>query len=110
MTTVVDNEYLLYTRRYGVVGFLAYMGFFLAPWGLAVQALKRERQKRERQDKAIPEMLLPAAAYAVVLPAVLVYNFMAGIFYNLQIMTVFTVLMGFVYNGVIEARMSGEEI
>lgn len=112
MPTVVDNEYLLYLRRYGVVGLLAYAGFFLAPWVLAVAALRRMRTQGaglgvdadSGGSAAIPERLLPAAAYVVVLPSILIYNFMAGIFYNLQIMTVLVMLMGFAYNGLIEVK------
>jgi len=39
MTTLVDNEYMLYTRRYGFVGLAAYLSFFLVPWVLAFKAL-----------------------------------------------------------------------
>lgn len=101
MTTLVDNEYALYTRRYGFIGLAFYLGFFFLPFVLAV---KKIRARVKTRGKGVPFDLktLFAAAYVAVLPAILVYNFMAGIFYNLQLMTLFAICMGLVYNTVRE--------
>jgi glycosyltransferase involved in cell wall biosynthesis len=104
MTSVVDNEYILYLRRYGIIGLMCYLSFFLAPWILAVRVLWRfgkNKAAESSRGSPLPTSLLPAAAYAVVLPSVFVFNIMAGIFYNLQVMTFFLVFFGLVYNSLI---------
>jgi O-antigen ligase len=97
MTTVVDNEYALVARRYGFIGLAVYLSFFLAPF---VMGLKNLSAKARKLGKAAA-FDLPAqfiAAYAAVLPSVLVFNIMGGIFYHLQLMTLFAICMGLVYN------------
>jgi O-antigen ligase len=106
MTTLVDNEYALYTRRYGIVGLACYLWFFLQPFKLAVQRIRHIYREHKsagltesfKQSFSFDIKTLWAASYAVLLPAILVYNFMAGIFYNLQLMTVMVAAMGLVYN------------
>ncbi|MFZ3130504.1 MAG: O-antigen ligase family protein, partial [Desulfosporosinus sp.] len=96
MTTLVDNEYALVTRRYGVVGLAFYLWFFLRP---AKAALRRARilnfygsETGIREQK----MLLSLAFVAVTL-ALFVYNITAGTFYNLQLMTLVALFMGIIY-------------
>jgi O-antigen ligase len=101
MTTLVDNEYALYARRYGFVGLAIYLSFFLLPW---IQGLKSIRRKIGESGREVP-FDLPTqlmAAYVAVLPSILVFNFLAGIFYNLQLMTIFAICMGLVYNSLRE--------
>lgn len=106
MTTLVDNEYALYTRRYGIVGLACYLWFFLQPFKIAIQRICQSYRKRRsaepaetlRQGFSFDMKTLWAASYAVLLPAILVYNFMAGIFYNLQLMTILVAAMSLVYN------------
>lgn len=96
MTTVVDNEYALFTRRYGFVGLAVYLWFFLQPW---VWGLKRfYAQAAGRMSDVLDLKTWFGAAYMALLPAVFVYNFMAGVFYNLQLMTLFCIIIGLVYN------------
>ncbi|MDR1960933.1 MAG: O-antigen ligase family protein, partial [Gracilibacteraceae bacterium] len=40
MTTLVDNEYALYARRYGFVGLAAYLAVFFLPFILALRLLR----------------------------------------------------------------------
>ncbi|MDR1961278.1 MAG: hypothetical protein LBQ16_03255, partial [Gracilibacteraceae bacterium] len=49
------------------------------------------------RGRPFTERQILLAVYVSVLPSVLLYNFMAGIFYHLQLMTSFCVLMGIVY-------------
>ncbi|RNC63052.1 MAG: hypothetical protein AWM53_01674 [Candidatus Dichloromethanomonas elyunquensis] len=97
MTTLVDNEYALYARRYGFVGLGVYLVFFLMPLILGIRNLKTRTGTWGRRA-AFDQPAQFAAAYIAVLPSIFVFNFMAGIFYNLQIMTVFAISMGLVYN------------
>jgi len=97
MTTLVDNEYALYARRYGLVGLVVYLSLFLVPFILGWKKLKR-RAKLAGRGKPFSHQAQFIAAYLAVLPSILVFNFMAGIFYNLQIMTIFVISMGLVYN------------
>jgi O-antigen ligase len=104
MTTLVDNEYALYTRRYGFVGLAVYLAVFFLPLILAWRLLRgRPLGKdlpaipRPASGRPFSETQILLAAYVSVLPSVLLYNFMAGIFYHLQLMTSLCVLMGAVY-------------
>lgn len=107
MTSVVDNEYLLYLRRYGAIGLTVYLSFFLTPWFAAVRALRsagKNSAATPTRGAPLPVALLPAAAYAVLLPSIFLFSMMAGIFYNLQVMTFLAVLMGLVYNSLSEMK------
>lgn len=97
MTTLVDNEYALYGRRYGLVGLSLYLTFFFLPLSLAI---KRIRTRVKLYGKAVPFDLptLLNATYVVLLPSILFFIFWAGIFYNLQLMTLFSIVIGLVYN------------
>jgi O-antigen ligase len=97
MTTLVDNEYALYARRYGFVGLAIYLSFFLVPFVKALKTI-RLREKTCGKGIAFDQPTLYIAAYLAVLPSIFVFNFMAGIFYNLQLMTVFAISIGLVYN------------
>ncbi|MDR1604729.1 MAG: O-antigen ligase family protein [Gracilibacteraceae bacterium] len=103
MTTLVDNEYALYTRRYGFVGLAVYLALFFLPfivaWRLLGRAPGRGSAAAPGPERGRPfsEAQLALAVYISVLPSVLLYNFLAGIFYHLQLMTSFCLLMGVVY-------------
>lgn len=96
MTTIVDNEYALVTRRYGVIGLVLYLWLFLRP---AIAALRRGRLFNfYAVETGIQEKkMLLAIAFAAATLAILVYNITAGVFYNLQLMTLFAIFMGLVY-------------
>ncbi len=97
MTTRVDNEYALFARRYGLIGMSIYLAFFFVPLSLAI---RRVRATVRIYGKAIPFDLpvLLNATYILLLPSILFYLFWAGIFYNLQLMTLFSIIIGLVYN------------
>ncbi len=101
MTTLVDNEYALVTRRYGVVGLAFYLWLFIRP---VKGALRRIRffnsyasEPGIREDKN-----LLSIAFVGSMVAVMVYNITAGAFYNLQLMTLIALYMGLIY------RIEGE--
>ena len=97
MTTLVDNEFALYGRRYGLVGLSLYLTFFFLPFTLAI---KKIRSRVKLYGRGIP-FDLPTrfnVTYAALLPSVLFFIFWAGIFYNLQLMTLFSIVIGLVYN------------
>lgn len=96
MTTLVDNEYALVTRRYGVVGLAFYLWFFLRP---ATAALGRARKLNfYASETGIREYkTLLSLAFTAATLALFVYNITAGTFYNLQLMTLVALFMGIVY-------------
>lgn len=96
MTTVVDNEYALFTRRYGFVGLAIYLWFFLQPWFLGLKRFYAQAAGRMTDFFDLKTWF--GTAYMALLPAIFVYNFMAGVFYNLQLMTIFCIIIGLVYN------------
>lgn len=95
MTTKVDNEFVLFSRRYGLVGLAVYLAFFLTPF---IKGLKGLRRKRGSFNSENNYRALVIVSYCAVLPSVFVFAMMAGIFYNLKVMTIFIIAMGLVYN------------
>ncbi|MDA8440978.1 MAG: O-antigen ligase family protein [Peptococcaceae bacterium] len=96
MTTLVDDEYELITRRYGIVGLAIYLWLFINPF---IIALKRGRSFTKSDWSGVIEpRTMFAIAYTGATIAVLLYNITGGTFYNLQLMTLFGIFMGFVYN------------
>lgn len=96
MTTLVDDEYALITRRYGVIGLAMYLWLFLRP---AKAALLRVRlfnfyasEPGIRESKT-----LLAIAFVAATLVIFVYNLTAGAFYNLQLMTLVALFMGLIY-------------
>jgi hypothetical protein len=77
------------------------LSLFLLPW---VQGLKNIRRKAGELGRGVPfdQPTQLIAAYIAVLPSIFVFNFLAGIFYNLQLMTIFAICMGLVYNSLRE--------
>lgn len=96
MTTVVDDEYMLIARRYGLVGLLAYLWFFIKPFLLAWRLSRR--QGNSFDGPGIERRALLGISYTAITIGVLIYNLTAGIFYNLQVMTLLGILMGLIYN------------
>jgi hypothetical protein len=96
MTTLVDNEYALVTRRYGVGGLAFYLWFFLRPAKAALQRARMLNIYGSETGIREQKMLLALAFMAVTL-ALFVYNITAGTFYNLQLMTLVALFMGIIY-------------
>ncbi|MDR3288945.1 MAG: O-antigen ligase family protein [Peptococcaceae bacterium] len=97
MTTAVDNEYILILRRYGAVGFLTYLWFFIKPVAVASRRLRNSENYFAGAGYTDASALL-AIAFMGATVAVFIYNLTAGLFYNLQIMTLFAIFMGLIYN------------
>jgi len=97
MTTLVDDEYVLIARRYGFVGLLAYLWFFLRPALAAWRQVKRLGRTGTDFQPGVRPLL--AIAFTAATIAVLIYNLTAGIFYNLQLMTLYAIFMGLIYSG-----------
>ncbi|NLO98132.1 MAG: O-antigen ligase family protein [Peptococcaceae bacterium] len=107
MTTLVDNEYALFARRYGFVGLAVYLSFFLVPFVLGFKKLAAKGREWGRGAAFdLPTQFV--AAYVAVLPSVFVFNFMGGILYHLQLMTVFAISMGLVYNALRNGRENND--
>jgi len=96
MTTLVDNEYVLVTRRYGVIGLAMYLWLFIRPVKAALRRIRSFNfygfEPGIREDKT-----LLAIAFVASTLAIFVYNITAGAFYNLQLMTLVALFMGIIY-------------
>ncbi|MDR3270735.1 MAG: O-antigen ligase family protein [Peptococcaceae bacterium] len=97
MTTLVDDEYILITRRYGIAGLLAYVWFFVKPVTLAARRIRGNYTFSSESGYTEPGVLLAIGLIGATLAAA-VYNLTAGLFYNLQIMTLFSILLGLIYH------------
>jgi len=89
----LDNEYLLYLRRHGLIGVAIYVAMYLA---VLFASWRTYLKARSREIK-----ILSLSLVGIVI-AFLVFNFTAGSFYNPQLMAMFWLLAGLVY------RASGE--
>ena len=96
MTTLVDDEYALITRRYGVIGLAFYLWLFLRPAKAALQRVRLFSFYASEPGIRESKTLLAIAFVATTL-AILVYNITAGTFYNLQLMSLVAVFMGLIY-------------
>jgi hypothetical protein len=81
----VDDEYLLYAARYGVVGFAIYLALYLGTLILALRATLAATSPARRRL---------AALVASTLVAFLIFNLTAGSFYELQLMAIFWLITG----------------
>lgn len=85
-----DNEYLLYMERYGIIGLVAYV--------LLYYALLREAWRAAHREPYETEHLTPldlAWLNLGIVGLLLVFNLMAGSFYNLQLFPLVVYLHGF---------------
>lgn len=85
MTTLVDNEYLLIMRRYGLAGLLIYLWLYL-------NILSRSGRLAARAGSPV-EVAYGFAVQGMTL-GFLIFNLTAGTFYNLQLMSVYYALVG----------------
>ncbi len=85
-TTLVDSEYLLIFRRYGLIGALIYLWIFLKPCLVA---------RKHSQGTGTNAILAISLIIATV--AVMFFDLTAGLLYNLQLMPILMGLMGLVY-------------
>lgn len=81
----LDDEYLLYAARYGIVGILLYLALYIGTLALAVRAAARARGVASRRL---------AVLVAATIVAFLIFNVTAGSFYELQLMAIFWLLAG----------------
>jgi O-Antigen ligase len=82
--SAIDDEYLLYAARYGLVGLALYLSLYLGTLVLAV------RESIRRSARFLPLCLLVATTVVMLL----VFNITAGSFYELQLMAIFWILAG----------------
>jgi O-antigen ligase len=92
-TTIVDNEYLLYLRRYGLFGMALY---FL--WYSQIPRIFLRVGRKYPQDSVVFGISLSVLA---ILLAYLVSNIFLSTFYVLQIMSAFWLLVGISYSSLL---------
>jgi len=95
----LDDEYLLYAARYGVVGIVLYMALYLGTLALAVRAFIR----------GAPSARPLSGLIALTVVAFLIFNITAGSFYELQLMAIFWLLAGAALSSVDEAHLDEGE-
>lgn len=85
LTTIVDNEFILILRRYGLLG----LGIFIALWvhfaRYAYQLLRRERD---------PVLKTIGQAAFTISIGIIIFDLSSGVYYNLQVMPVYLLMMG----------------
>jgi O-antigen ligase len=89
MTTIVDNEWLLLLRRYGIVGVVAFIG-------LLVSFLRGLQQLRaENSDETTTAL---AGALTATLIGYMVYMITASIYHSLQLMPILLIMLGLAFS------------
>jgi len=89
MGTIVDNEWLLVLRRYGVVGLTVFIGLF----GSLFLGLSRIR--RGNTDHSV---LALSVGLQATLVAYTVYMILAAVYHSLQLMSILLVFLGLAYS------------
>jgi O-antigen ligase len=85
MTTIADNEWVLLLRRYGVVGLVIFIWWFVSFYfGLT----------RIRRTSSVPETIALTMALQATLVAYAVYMIPAAIYHSLQLMPILLVFLG----------------
>ena len=84
MTTIVDNEWLLMLRRYGIVGTLLLCLFF----GRIAYACNRRRHSVLDSFRILAEAAVPAAS------GIAVYMVAAAFIHSMQLMSILVILSG----------------
>jgi O-antigen ligase len=89
MGTIVDNEWLLLLRRYGIVGLVVFLCFF----GSLFFGLSRIR-------KAHSDPLVVALTVALqgTFVGYAFYMFLAAVYHSMQLMSIFILLLGLAYS------------
>jgi O-antigen ligase len=82
--SAIDDEYLLYAARYGILGLALYAALYLGTLVLCLKVSIR------RHARSLALCLLAATTVVMFL----VFNITAGSFYELQIMAIFWILAG----------------
>ncbi|HEX3031700.1 MAG TPA: glycosyltransferase [Bacillota bacterium] len=85
MTTLVDNEYLIMTRRYGLLGLGLYLAFYLAVFLTG--------GRLGAKGRAVNERVFGYALQGITL-GFLVFNITAGTFYSQQLMAIYLTFAG----------------
>jgi O-antigen ligase len=85
LTTIVDNEYILIWRRYGLIG----LSIFITLW---VHLARYAFQLLRREHEPVPQTLGQAALAISI--GIIIFDLSSGIFYNLQVMPVYLLMMG----------------
>lgn len=99
LTTIVDNEYILILRRYGLIGLVIFCTLWIH---FAYYANRLLRRATDPILKTIGQ-----AAFAITI-GIMIFDLSSGIFYNLQVMPVYLLMMGTVRSCLIFKEAEGE--
>jgi len=85
-TSTVDSDYILILRRYGIIGFLVYISFYLLPLYYAIINLKRKK------FSGVLNQIFIAASIALITG-----NIANSLFHEMQFMSFWSVFVGLVF-------------
>ena len=89
MTTIVDNEWLLLLRRYGVAGVLVFILWFT---GVYRNLAKVAHESKKRYTETF------CAGLEATLVAYAIYMIPAGVYHSLQLMPILLIFLGLAYS------------
>ncbi|HGE71773.1 TPA: O-antigen ligase domain-containing protein [Candidatus Poribacteria bacterium] len=89
MTTIVDNEWILLLRRYGIIGLTIFLIWFTKIYSYLSQIVK---ENSSNYTKAI------AIGLQAIFPAYAVYMTFAAVYHSLQLMPIFMLYLGLIYS------------
>lgn len=94
MTTIVDSEWLLLLRRYGIFGVTIFMFWFAGIFSALVKLSGRKMQDENDEDYL---KVFCISLQAIVI-ACLIYMFPVNIYHSMQLMPVLMILTGLVFS------------
>lgn len=89
MTTIVDNEWLLLLRRYGIVGMSIFIFWFVSIYF---------RLSKIRRNLTTAEVAALTVALQATLLAYAVYMILAAVYHSLQLMPILLLFLGLAYS------------
>lgn len=89
MGTIVDNEWLLLLRRYGVVGVVVFLGLYGSLF-LGLSCIRRFSSE--------PSVVALSAALQGTLVGYILYMLVAGVYHSMQLMSILLIFLGLAYS------------
>jgi O-antigen ligase len=92
--TITDSEFLDVLKEFGVIGFLAYLGFFLYPLFVSWRGLSAARRAPPELENCLPATLLAARLSVIMIVTALVMNIGESTYFNPLLQTFLWMWMG----------------
>ncbi len=95
MSTIVDNEWLLLLRRYGVLGVTVFILWFGGMFAALVRLARSLNMRRDNEDRYLKVLTI---AMQAVLVSYAIYMIPSVVYHSLQLMPILMIYLGLVFS------------